>query len=322
MLVRSNADAFILAELVAAEQDERAAKDHLASAFLHRIQAGWRLLEKKETIKHDGQWRKYIRGLAEQLADQGYVSPVTRKPYSLRRFQDWMFVAKHLPTEQKARPVAHLGIKENLARIRLAITKKAYARRVEKGGTVSDLEDLAANGKRFGVILADPAWQFNLLDYCKPSSLRAVHYDRVDIAQIKALPVASLAAEDSALFLWAVMPNLAAALEIIESWGFTYKTAAFVWVKKNKKNDDLFMGMGSYTRANAELCLIATKGNPKRLHADVHQIIMAPVGEHSVKPEEVRHRIERLYRGPYLELYARQAVPGWTCWGNELPFRK
>jgi hypothetical protein len=169
MLVRSNADAFILAELVAAEQDERAAKDNLTSAFMHRIQAGWRLLEKKETIKHDGQWRKYIRGLAAQLADHGCVSPVTHKPYSLRRFQDWMFVAKHLPTEQKARLVAHLGIKENLARIRVALAKKAYARRVEKGGTVSDLKGLAASGKKFPVILADPPWQlFPLLsDKCK-----------------------------------------------------------------------------------------------------------------------------------------------------------
>src|ERR1700730_17382304 len=153
MLVRSNSDAFILAELIAAEQDDRAAKDLIASAFMHRIQAGWRLLEKKQTIKHDGQWRKYIRGLAEQLAAQGYVSPSTRKPYSLRYFQEWMFLAKHLPTEQKAQPVAHLGIKENLARIRNTTARKAYARRVERGGTVSDLGCLADEGKRFGVIL-------------------------------------------------------------------------------------------------------------------------------------------------------------------------
>jgi N6-adenosine-specific RNA methylase IME4 len=77
--------------------------------------------------------------------------------------------------------------------------------------------------------------------------------------------------------------------------------------------------MGNYTRANAELCLLATKGHPKRIAADVNQVIMAPVGAHSAKPEEVRKRIERLYRGPYLELYARRDVPGWTTWGNELP---
>src|SRR6516165_4535951 len=157
MLVRSNTDASILAELIAAERDDRTAKDHFASAFMHRIRAGWRLLEKKGTIQHDGHWREYIRGLAEQLAAQGYLSPATHKPYSLRYFQEWMFLAKHLPTEQKAQPVAHLGMKENLARIRNAIARKAYARRVENGGTVSDLECLVADGKRFGVILADPA---------------------------------------------------------------------------------------------------------------------------------------------------------------------
>src|SRR3974377_1239088 len=107
MLVRSNIDVVILADLVAAEQDERAAKDNLTSAFMHRIQAGWRLLDKKKTIKHDGQWRKYMRGLADELATK------VCRPYSLCYFQEWMFLAKHLPTEQKAQPVAHLGIKEN-----------------------------------------------------------------------------------------------------------------------------------------------------------------------------------------------------------------
>jgi N6-adenosine-specific RNA methylase IME4 len=318
MLFRSNTDAFILAELVAAERDDRAAKHLLTSAFMHRIQAGWRLLEMKETIKHDGQWREYIRRLAGQLAAQGYVSPSTRKPYSLRYFQEWMFLAKHLPTEQKAQPVAHLGIKKNLAQIRNANARKEYARRVEKGGTVSDLETLVSQGKRYGVILPDPPWEFNI---CKQESplRRQLHYDRQTIEQIKTMPVNVLAADNCALFLWAPMPLLPEALEVIAAWGFTFKTVGFVWVKNNKIGDGLFMGMGNYTRANAELCLLATKGNPKRMHADVHQIVLAPVGEHSVKPEEVRKRIERLYGGPYLELYARRDVSGWTTWGNELP---
>jgi N6-adenosine-specific RNA methylase IME4 len=77
--------------------------------------------------------------------------------------------------------------------------------------------------------------------------------------------------------------------------------------------------MGYWTRSNAELCLLATKGAPSRLAADVHQVVMAPVGEHSVKPDEVRARIQRLLPGPYLELYGRKLVPGWTVWGNEIP---
>jgi N6-adenosine-specific RNA methylase IME4 len=318
MLVRSNSDVFILAELIAAEQDDRAAKDLIASAFMHRIQAGWRLLEKKQTIKHDGQWRKYIRGLAEQLAGQGYRSPATRKPYSLRYFQEWMFLAKHLPNEQKAQPVAYLGMKENLAQIRNAIARKAYCARVEKGGTISDLQALVSKGKKVGVILADPPWECGRLPWP-----RRMHYDQMGVAEIRTLTplVTSLAAENCALFLWCVMPAIPKALKVITAWGFNYKTVGFVWVKQNKSGNGLFLGMGGYTRANAELCLLATRGNPRRIHADVPQIVMAPVGQHSAKPEGVRQRIERLYRGPYLELYARRNVPGWTTWGNELPFR-
>ncbi len=119
----SNIDTEILAELEAAEQDDAAARDRLASAFMHRIRAGWRLLEKKETIPHDGHWREYIRGLARELADKGY--PPSGTPYSLRWFQEWMYLAKHLPDDEKAQPVAHLGMKENLARIRRANKPKS-----------------------------------------------------------------------------------------------------------------------------------------------------------------------------------------------------
>jgi N6-adenosine-specific RNA methylase IME4 len=208
-----------------------------------------------------------------------------------------MFLAKHLPTEQKAQPVAHLGIKENLARIRTATARKAYAARVDKGGTVSDLETLATQGKRFPVILVDAPWDFELRNQV-PFYQRALHYDRQTIEQIKALPVNFLAADNCALFLWGVWNRLPDILEVIAAWGFTYKTAGFIWVKTNKSGDDLFMGMGKYTRANSEPCFLATKGKPKRIHADVHQIVMAPVGAHSAKPEEARKRIERLYRGP------------------------
>lgn len=77
--------------------------------------------------------------------------------------------------------------------------------------------------------------------------------------------------------------------------------------------------MGYYTRSNSEICLLATKGSPLRLATDVHAVVMAPVADHSAKPEEVRRRIERLFAGPYLELYGRETVPGWTVWGNEIP---
>ena len=85
------------------------------------------------------------------------------------------------------------------------------------------------------------------------------------IEDIKALPVGELAAKDCALFLWITFPCLCEALEVLTAWGFSYKTVAFVWVKQNRKNDDLFTGMGYWTRANAEICILATKGHRSEL---------------------------------------------------------
>lgn len=99
--------------------------------------------------------------------------------------------------------------------------------------------------------------------------------------EIKNLPVSKISADDSALFLWATFPTLESAFEVIKAWGFTYKTVAFVWVKKNKKPDSWFWGLGHWTRANAEICLLATKGKPRRNSKSVHQIIDERVEEHS-----------------------------------------
>jgi N6-adenosine-specific RNA methylase IME4 len=90
-------------------------------------------------------------------------------------------------------------------------------------------------------------------------------------------------------------------------------------VKQNRGGEGLHTGMGYWTRANAEVCLLATRGNPLRLDMGVHQVVMAPVAEHSEKPDEVRRRIERLLAGPYLKLFARAERPGWVTWGNEVP---
>jgi N6-adenosine-specific RNA methylase IME4 len=193
------------------------------------------------------------------------------------------------------------------------------AARTERGCTVDDLVTLPESGRRFGVIYADPAWPFVL--WGPRGELRSSvnnEYKTSPIDEIAALPVAALAADDSLLFLWATMPQLPAAFEIIKAWGFIYKTCAFNWVKQNPSGDGLHTGMGYWTRSNSEICLLATKGAPTRLATDVHQIVLAPVGEHSAKPEEVRRRIERLVAGPYLELYGREPADGWTVWGNEI----
>ena len=119
--------------------------------------------------------------------------------------------------------------------------------------------------------------------------------------------------------MWVTMPKLNECFEVIKAWGFEYKTVAFTWVKLNKKSGTPFMGMGRWTRANAEVCLLATKGNPKRINAGVHSVVMTPIEAHSKKPDEVRDRILKLIGDlPRVELFARQKVDGWDSWGNEI----
>ena len=106
---------------------------------------------------------------------------------------------------------------------------------------------------------------------------------------------------------------------MIKAWGFKYKTVGFVWIKQNRKANSLFWGMGHWTRANAEFCIIATKGHPKRVSAAVHQVIVSRIEEHSKKPDEARNRILKLMGDlPRIELFARQKTDGWDVWGNEV----
>jgi N6-adenosine-specific RNA methylase IME4 len=189
---------------------------------------------------------------------------------------------------------------------------------IEQGCTVTDLAGLVNSGRQFATILIDAPWTFRTYSENGKGRSPQRHYDCMSLAEIAALPIAGLAANDCALLLWAVMPELPGALDVIKTWGFEYKTCAFVWIKQNESGEGLHTGMGYWTRSTAELCLLATKGSPQRLTMDVHQVVLAPVGEHSAKPEEVRRRIERLFTGPYLELFARRPVEGWTVWGNEI----
>jgi N6-adenosine-specific RNA methylase IME4 len=201
----------------------------------------------------------------------------------------------------------------------IAQEREGYIARAAQGGTVTDLAALAASGFRAGVIYVDASWTFHTYSGKGKQRSAERHFDVMTLDAIKALPVAPLAADDCALLLWAVWPELPGALDVIRAWGFQYQTAGFVWVKQNASGDGLFTGMGYHTRANTESCLLATRGSPLRLAADVHQVIMAPVGAHSEKPEEVARRIERLYPAPYLEMFARKPREGWTTWGNEVP---
>ncbi len=136
---------------------------------------------------------------------------------------------------------------------------------------------------------------------------------------ICSLPVADIAEDNCVLFLWVTFPNLQESLRVIKAWGFEYRTVAFVWVKRNKKAVNWFMGLGYWTRANAEICLLAVKGKPKRVSKSVRQIIDSPIEHHSKKPDETRERIVDLMGDlPRIELFARQKTDGWEVWGNEV----
>jgi len=169
--------------------------------------------------------------------------------------------------------------------------------------------------KKFNIIYADPPWNYRN----GGNGSAKKHYSLMPIEDICALPVASLAAPDCVLFLWATLPLLPEAMLTINAWGFSYKSTAFVWIKPNKNAPGWFVGMGQWTRGNAEVCLLGIKGNPRRIAKDVRQLIIEPRREHSRKPDETRDRIVRLIGDlPRVELFARQAPPGWDVWGNEV----
>jgi N6-adenosine-specific RNA methylase IME4 len=175
--------------------------------------------------------------------------------------------------------------------------------------------------RKYGAIYADPPWHFRNWS-AKGTGRNAVsHYDCMSFASLCALPVAELAAEDCALFLWATDPLLPRALELIQAWGFEYKTVGFYWVKLNasaKSESDYFTSLGYWTRANPEQCLLATRGKPSRRAKDVRRLVVDRRREHSRKPDQIRDRIERLLPGPYLELFARETKTGWDCWGDQV----
>lgn len=173
---------------------------------------------------------------------------------------------------------------------------------------------------KFGIILADCPWTYD--DHANAGKRGAVHkYPLMEQADLCKLPVHMLAADDCVLFSWSTWPKLAEGIEVIESWGFTYKTCGFVWVKVSKAGTPL-LGMGRWSRSNSEMVLIGVRGKPQRASAGVNQIITAPRGRHSAKPPETRDRIVKLCGDvPRVELFARETCPGWTSLGFDIDGR-
>ena len=184
---------------------------------------------------------------------------------------------------------------------------------------------------QYNVILADPPVPFEVWGK-RPggtdSRSAEAHYSTMTWADLNGLGdvIQAVAADDCCLFLWMCQPLLIETLEMAKQWGWAYRTKAFSWVKTYQTRSTFFVGMGYWTRANTEDVLLFTRGNPKRVHKDVYQVfatletpaVIAPMTKHSEKPEEVQDRIERLVKGPFLELFARRRREGWVCIGQEL----
>jgi N6-adenosine-specific RNA methylase IME4 len=248
--------------------------------------------------------------------DQGKLS-VSQAAIAARldRVQQVRVVEKAEAGDEKA---ARTVIKEH----RRQGAQTAYGERIAAGGTVDDLHRLAASGFRAGAILADPPWRFETWSDNGRDRSADAHYATTSFDAIKALPIAELATDDCALFLWCLDTMLPATLDVIAAWDFRFVNVGLIWVKTSDGSTGLDMGLGYWTRRNAELCLFATRGKPSRLSRDVNQVIFAPPTRHSAKPAEPHERIERLVPGPYLELYARQSRDNWATWGNEIAATK
>ena len=177
--------------------------------------------------------------------------------------------------------------------------------------------DIYNTDKKYNIIYADPPWLY----WAGGKKNATKHYNCMKAEEIYEMgdTIKKIADENSVLFIWVTFPCLLEAIQTIKSWGFKYSTIGFTWVKKNKKSDSWFWGLGNWTRANAEICLIATKGKPQRISKRVHSVIDARIREHSRKPDEARERIVELMGDlPRIELFARQHVEGWDCWGTEV----
>ena len=172
----------------------------------------------------------------------------------------------------------------------------------------------------YQVIYADPPWQFRAHSKKVGSRSAERHYPTMNLADIAALPVSKIAAKNSVLFMWANDPMLNVAFDVIRAWDFRFKTVGFYWIKKNIKSAGFFTGLGYYTRANPEQCLLATRGaGLKRKDRGVQRLIAAPRGRHSEKPIEAYRRIERLFGNvSRIELFARRTRAGWDAFGNQV----
>lgn len=183
-------------------------------------------------------------------------------------------------------------------------------------------EDLLkkAGVQRFKTVLADPPWQFqNKTGKVAPEHKRLNRYSTMTLADICALPVESICADTAHLYLWVPNALLLEGIQVLQAWGFQYKTN-LVWHKVRKDGGPDGRGVGFYFRNTTELILFGVRGkNVRTLDPGRSQvnIIRTMKREHSRKPDEQYKIIEACSPGPYIELFARGPMKNWTSWGNQ-----
>jgi site-specific DNA-methyltransferase (adenine-specific) len=167
----------------------------------------------------------------------------------------------------------------------------------------------------YRIIYADPPWTYNDKNNAGDRNLK---YPTMTLDEIKALPVKSISNKDSFCFLWVTNPLLNEGLDVLKAWGFEYKTIAFTWIKETENGKE-FIGMGNYTRANPEICLLGKRGKPHVFSHSVRQYVRARIKNHSQKPDVIRTKIVELCGdAARIELFARSKVFDWDVWGNDV----
>jgi N6-adenosine-specific RNA methylase IME4 len=177
--------------------------------------------------------------------------------------------------------------------------------------------------KKYNIIYADPPWTYvGTGSTTNSRGIAKSFYNTMDIEDIKALPVNDIASDNSFLFLWATETLIQEGLDVVKSWGFNYKNFAFTWIKKTSENKD-FVGMGRYTRANPEICLLGIKGKVEIPDHTVRKLVYSKIREHSRKPDIIRDKIIKLCGDlPKIELFARTNIYGWDTWGNDAKLKQ
>lgn len=169
---------------------------------------------------------------------------------------------------------------------------------------------------RYSCILADPPWSFATYSAKGHKKTPHAHYGCMDLQDIKGLPVADLAAPDCALFLWATQAMIPQAVETMQAWGFRFVSQGS-WAKQSTTGQKWAFGTGYRFRSACEFFMLGTRGNPQQKSKSIRNLIVAPVREHSRKPDEMRDMVEAMFDGPYAELFGRAPAPGWDVWGNQ-----